>query len=87
MMHLVRRGDWGDITIKRQNEKNDREHMKSTTKELPARYYGSSTRYWPSRNRDFGPHPGSCLERLLRIDRGGIHTGGKAPLWEFPGAL
>jgi hypothetical protein len=41
MMHLVGRSDLDDITIRQQNETSDVERMKSTTRELPARYNGS----------------------------------------------
>lgn len=35
MMDLVRRSDLDDITIRQQNEKNDREHMKSHNERDP----------------------------------------------------
>lgn len=71
MMHLIGRSDLDDITIRQQNETSDIERMKSTTRELPARYYGSWTRCWLSRNRGLRtPTPSSCLERLPRVDQG-----------------
>src|ERR1700735_4809465 len=43
MMHLVGRSNLDNITIRQQNETSDIERMKSTMRELPARYYGSKS--------------------------------------------